>query len=78
MANPYVDTTLIECNRLQSTQQEQVETSESNAIADQAIYVYYSSRVFVAILGSVRIDAMTVPSAESISRVASPIGPRTD
>ena len=32
MANPYVDTTLIECNRLQSTQQEQVETSESNAI----------------------------------------------
>tara|TARA_R110001592_G_scaffold166846_3_gene402116 strand:+ start:53 stop:3289 length:3237 start_codon:yes stop_codon:yes gene_type:complete len=32
MANPYVDTTLIECNRLQSTQQGQVDTNESNAI----------------------------------------------
>lgn len=32
MANPYVDTTLIECNRLQSAQQSQVDTIESNAI----------------------------------------------
>jgi len=32
MANPYVDTTLIECNRLQSTQQAQVDKIESNAI----------------------------------------------
>lgn len=32
MATPYVDTTLIECNRLQSTQKEQVEDDEPNAI----------------------------------------------
>ncbi len=32
MANPYIDTHLIECNRRQSTQQEQVDESESKAL----------------------------------------------
>lgn len=32
MANPYIDTQLIECNRRQSTQQEQVDKLESNAL----------------------------------------------
>lgn len=32
MANPYIDTQLIECNRRQSTQQEQIDESESKAL----------------------------------------------
>jgi len=42
MANPYIDTQLIECNRRQSTQKEQVDKLESNAL--------YTNRVGDAIL----------------------------
>ena len=53
------------------------DTCTAAAIA-AAVCAQLLTNVLVATFGSERMDCITVPMAESISCVASPIGPRAD